>query len=84
MTAGHPETGYDRTQPEGLTGILDALTRHRVWIVSKSSNANTITHYLSASAEVVKNVIADLQKAYPEAAISAQPVAMAPKPCPCA
>jgi hypothetical protein len=25
MTAGHPETGYDRTQPEGLTGILDAL-----------------------------------------------------------
>ncbi|OHD06757.1 aspartate kinase [Sphingopyxis sp. RIFCSPHIGHO2_12_FULL_65_19] len=61
--------GYD-------AAILDALTRHRVWIVSKSSNANTITHYLSASAEVVKNVIADLQKAYPEAAISAQPVAM--------
>ena len=25
MTAGHPETGPDRTQPEGLTGILDAL-----------------------------------------------------------
>ena len=25
MTAGHPEPGYDRTQPEGLTGILDAL-----------------------------------------------------------
>ena len=25
MTAGHPEVGPDRTQPEGLTGILDAL-----------------------------------------------------------
>jgi len=25
MTAGHPETGPDRTQPEGLIGILDAL-----------------------------------------------------------
>lgn len=61
--------GYD-------AAILDALTRHRIWIVSKSSNANTITHYLSASADAVKKVIADLQKDYPEAAISAQPVAM--------
>ena len=25
MTAGHPEVGPDRSQPEGLTGILDAL-----------------------------------------------------------
>ena len=25
MTAGHPGDGPDRTQPEGLTGILDAL-----------------------------------------------------------
>lgn len=61
--------GYD-------AAILDALTRHGVWIVSKSSNANTITHYLSASADTVKKVIADLQKTYPDAAISAQPVAM--------
>jgi aspartate kinase len=61
--------GYD-------AAILDALTRHGVWIVSKSSNANTITHYLSASADAVKRVIADLQKTYTDAAISAQPVAM--------
>jgi len=45
-------------------------------IVSKSSNANTITHYLSASAEALKGAIADLQKDFPEACISAQPVAM--------
>ena len=61
--------GYD-------TAILEALARHGVWIVSKSSNANTITHYLSASPDTVKKVIADLQKVYPDAAISAQPVAM--------
>ncbi|GGJ40900.1 aspartate kinase [Sphingopyxis bauzanensis] len=61
--------GYD-------TAILGALERHGLWIVSKSSNANTITHYLLASADAVKKVIADLQKDYPDAAISAQPVAM--------
>ncbi|MGQ2932640.1 aspartate kinase [Sphingopyxis sp.] len=61
--------GYD-------SAILDALARHGLWIVSKSSNANTITHYLAASPDAVKKVIADLQKDYPEAAISAHPVAM--------
>ncbi|MCP5411472.1 MAG: aspartate kinase [Alphaproteobacteria bacterium] len=61
--------GYD-------AAILEALTRHRVWIVSKCSNANTITHYLSADAAAVARVIADLQQRYPDAAISAQPVAM--------
>lgn len=61
--------GYD-------AAILDALARHKLWIVSKSSNANTITHYLSASAAAVNKAIADLQGHYPDAAISAQPVAM--------
>lgn len=61
--------GYD-------SAILEVLAKHRVWIVSKASNANTITHYLSAGADVVAKVLAELQKTYPEAAISAQPVAM--------
>lgn len=61
--------GYD-------SAILEVLARHGVWIVSKSSNANTITHYLSATPDAVTKVIADLQKDYPDAAISAQPVAM--------
>src|SRR3546814_3498180 len=39
-------------------------------------SSDLITHYLSASADAVKKVIADLQKTYPDAAISAQPVAM--------
>ena len=61
--------GYD-------AAILEALTRHGAWIVSKSSNANTITHYLSADAATVTRVIEDLQRSYPDAAISAHPVAM--------
>lgn len=63
------EKGYD-------SAILDALTRHAAWIVSKSSNANTITHYLSCDASTVARIIADLQSTYPDASISAQSVAM--------
>jgi aspartate kinase len=63
------EKGYD-------AAILDALTRHGAWIVSKSSNANTITHYVATDAPTITRIIADLQKRYPDAAISAQPVAM--------
>jgi aspartate kinase len=61
--------GYD-------AAILEALTRHGAWIVSKSSNANTITHYLSTDAATISQVIDDLQKRYPDASISAHPVAM--------
>ena len=61
--------GYD-------AAILDALTRHKLWIVSKSSNANTITHYLSASAAAVNRAVAELQDHYPDASITGQPVAM--------
>ncbi|WP_257558182.1 aspartate kinase [Sphingobium sp. CFD-2] len=61
--------GYD-------AAILEALTRHGAWIVSKSSNANTITHYLSADAPTVTRVIEDLQRSYPDASISAHPVAV--------
>ncbi len=63
------EKGYDAT-------ILDVLTRHNAWIVSKSSNANTITHYLSVTAATMRKLIADLEGKYPEAAISGHSVAM--------
>lgn len=61
--------GYD-------AAILEALTRHGAWIVSKSSNANTITHYLSTDAATMTRVIDDLQVRYSDASISAHPVAM--------
>jgi aspartate kinase len=63
------EKGYDRT-------ILDILARRGAWIVSKASNANTITHYLSAGSETIAKVIDDLEEAFPGAAVSAQPYAM--------
>lgn len=63
------EKGYD-------VAILDVLAARKAWIVSKSSNANTITHHLAAPAATVRQVIADLEKRYPQASISARSVAM--------
>lgn len=57
--------GYDAT-------ILQALTRHRVSIVAKSSNANAITHYVDSSLKHVKRVENDLVAEYPTAAITAR------------
>ncbi|WP_416896435.1 MAG: aspartate kinase [Minwuia sp.] len=62
--------GYD-------AAILDVLKRHNVRIVSKVSNANTITHYLDSSLKTMRRVEKDLQKLYPSACISARPMAMA-------
>ncbi|MCF6429873.1 aspartate kinase [Leisingera sp. MMG026] len=55
--------GYDAT-------VLEALRRHNVRIVSKSSNANTITHYVEASLKTVRRVVNDLERAYPSAQVS--------------
>ena len=63
------EKGFD-------AAILDALTRHGAWIVSKSSNANTITHYLSTDAATVERVIADLEAKFPGSTVSSRPMAM--------
>ncbi|WP_246018318.1 aspartate kinase [Pelagibacterium montanilacus] len=61
--------GYD-------SKILDALTRHKVWIISKTSNANTITHFLKGSMKAIKRVEADLAEAFPTASIALRRVAM--------
>lgn len=63
------EKGYD-------SAILDVLTRHGAWIVSKSSNANTITHYLSSSAGDLPRAVEELQERFPGAEVSAHPVSM--------
>jgi aspartate kinase len=62
--------GYD-------AAILESLTRHDVRIVSKASNANTITHYVDAPIEVLQRVEKDLSKRYPSAQVSARMLAMA-------
>ncbi|HSF91546.1 MAG TPA: aspartate kinase, partial [Paracoccaceae bacterium] len=62
--------GYD-------AAILEVLKRHNVRIVSKTSNANTITHYLDASLKVMRRVEKDLSKLYPTSHVSARLLAMA-------
>ncbi len=61
--------GYD-------AAILDALTKHRVDIVSKCSNANTITHFVNASRKAVKRTCADIEAAFDTACVSARKVAI--------
>lgn len=61
--------GYD-------SGILDVLKRHKVRIVSKVSNANTITHYLDASLKTMRRVERDIAKMFPAAEITSRRLAM--------
>ena len=61
--------GYD-------TAVLEALRRHNVRIASKTSNANTITHYVEASLKIVRRVVADMEKSFPSASINARSVAI--------
>lgn len=61
--------GYDAT-------TLEALRRHSVWIVSKTSNANTITHYVEASLKTVNRVVGELEHAYPSADVNARAVSI--------
>lgn len=55
--------GYDAT-------ILQALTRHKVNIVAKTSNANSITHYVASTPKLLKRVETDLITQYPTASIT--------------
>ncbi len=61
--------GYD-------AAILEALTRHDVRIVSKVSNANTVTHYVDASLKALRRVEADLVQRYPQAQIHLRKLAL--------
>lgn len=61
--------GYDAT-------ILETLRRHRVRVVTKTSNANTIVHYLAGSLRAVRRVSDDLQTAFESSRISVRKVAI--------
>ncbi|MDO9524134.1 MAG: aspartate kinase [Gemmobacter sp.] len=56
--------------------ILETLTRHNVWIVSKISNANTITHFVKGSMKKMRQAEADLSRAFPNADLSLRKVAL--------
>lgn len=59
--------GYD-------ADILDVLKRHKVSIIFKTSNANTITHFVKGSMKAIKRVSADLAEKYPQARIAIRKV----------
>lgn len=61
--------GYDST-------VLDVLTRHNVRIVSKVSNANTVTHYVDSSLKVLRRVEKDLMERYPSARVTSRAISM--------
>ncbi|MDU8913499.1 aspartate kinase [Aestuariicoccus sp. MJ-SS9] len=61
--------GYDAT-------ILEVLKRHNVWIVSKVSNANTITHFLNTSLKTMRRVEQDLAAHYPSAKITTRTLSL--------
>ena len=56
--------------------ILKALTRHNIWIVSKCSNANTITHYVNCTRKALKRAAADLEAVYENSEVSIRKVAI--------
>ncbi|SMQ60204.1 aspartate kinase [Devosia lucknowensis] len=56
--------------------ILEALKRHKVWIISKTSNANTITHFLKGSMTAIKRVESDLAEEFACAEISVRKVSL--------
>ncbi|WP_092886010.1 aspartate kinase [Roseicitreum antarcticum] len=61
--------GYD-------AAILEALTRHKVWIVSKTSNANCITHWLNGSLKSIRRVERDVAAKFPNADITTRNLAL--------
>ncbi len=56
--------------------VLERLTRHDCRIVSKTSNANTITHYVDAPMSLIKKVEKDLSNVYPNADINVKSAAI--------
>lgn len=61
--------GYD-------AAILKALTRHDVWIVSKVSDANTITHYVNAAFKAMQRVEKEITATYPAAEVQVRKVSL--------
>ncbi len=82
MVTGLPVVALEVFEPDmvGVKGydaaILTALTRHDVWIVSKTSNANTIIHYVNAPLKAMQRVEKDIAAVYPSAEITVRKVAM--------
>ncbi len=82
MVTGLPVAALAVHEPDmvGVKGydaaILEALTRFDVWIVSKASNANTITHYVDPNLKALRRVESAIEKAFPKAEIDIRKIAL--------
>ena len=56
--------------------VVTVIERFKAHIVSKDTNANTITHYLSTNLKTVKRIQTALEKRFPEAELNQQKVAI--------
>ena len=56
--------------------ILQAIMRYNAHVISKDTNANTITHYLNTNLKTVKRIRASLEKTFPEAELDQKKVAI--------
>ncbi len=56
--------------------ILKALTRHNIRIVTKCSNANTITHYVDCSRKALKRAGAEVEAVFEQAEVTMRKVAI--------
>ncbi len=83
MVTGLPVLAFEVFEQDmvGVKGydarILEALTRHKVRIVSKASNANSVVHYVDAPLKTVKRAARDLEQAFPSAEVKARKMALA-------
>ncbi len=82
MVTGLPVTSLELFEQDmvGVKGydaaILDMLTRHRVRIISKVSNANSIVHHVEAPLKAIRRVERDLAALYPAARITTRRAGM--------
>ena len=61
--------GYDAS-------ILEVLTRHKVRIVSKTTNANSVMHHVDAPLKAIRRVERDLGERYPSALVKSRRAAI--------
>lgn len=58
------------------TAVLAIIKRFKAHIVSKDTNANTLTHFLSANLKTVKRIQAAIEERFPDADLNQQKVAI--------
>jgi len=56
--------------------VLGLLERFRVRILTKDTNANTVTHYVAANLKTIKRIVTLLEQRFPDAEISTHKVAI--------